>query len=376
MISLAKVGGRETNKVQSDSMPSMRAQVILPVVDLTEEMSFFSGLGFRLMQIFPDDSPEVAVMEGHGITICLDKRVATSPATLNLLTDDAALLQRKEHVSPAGTRLLLQPESYRVVYPPVPNHFEVRRLLDSDPWVIGRAGMQYRDLLPSRLDGSIMASHIRIPKGGPVPDLVHYHTIGFQLIFCYHGWVKLVYEDQGPPFILEAGDCVTQPPEIRHRVLEASDQLEVIEIGVPAQHMTSIDHDMVLPTDTFRPDRKFHGQTFCHHRVAEAQWKTWKMPHFKYRETGVLKATGDLVSVQVAQYSGNGQPAAYHRHSNEIQFTFIMNGRLELHAESQSPHTVKTGEAFVVPRDVPYKFEKCSADLELLEVALTRSPGV
>ena len=73
-------------------MPSMRAQVILPVVDLTEEMSFFSGLGFRLMQIFPDDSPEVAVMEGHGITICLDKRVATSPATLNLLTDDAALL--------------------------------------------------------------------------------------------------------------------------------------------------------------------------------------------------------------------------------------------------------------------------------------------
>ena len=44
--------------------------------------------------------------------------------------------------------------------------------------------MQYRDLIPSRLDGSIIASHIRIPDGGPVPELVHYHTVGFQLIYC------------------------------------------------------------------------------------------------------------------------------------------------------------------------------------------------
>ena len=30
--------------------------------------------------------------------------------------------------------------------------------------------MHYRDLIPSRLGGSIIASHIRIPDGGPVPD--------------------------------------------------------------------------------------------------------------------------------------------------------------------------------------------------------------
>ena len=43
--------------------------------------------------------------------------------------------------------------------------------------------------------------------------------------------MKLVYEDQGEPFILNAGGCATQPPEIRHCVLQASDNLEVIEIG-------------------------------------------------------------------------------------------------------------------------------------------------
>ena len=73
--------------------------------------------------------------------------------------------------------------------PPTAHAFVVRRLDDGPPWVIGRAGMRYRDLIPGRLGGSIIASHIRIPDAGPVPDMVHYHTVGFQLIFCYHGWV-------------------------------------------------------------------------------------------------------------------------------------------------------------------------------------------
>jgi hypothetical protein len=48
--------------------------------------------------------------------------------------------------------------------------------------------MQYRDLLPSRLGGRYIASHIRIPDGGPVPDYVHYHRVRFQMIFCKAGW--------------------------------------------------------------------------------------------------------------------------------------------------------------------------------------------
>ena len=78
-------------------------------------------------------------------------------------------------------------------------------------------------------------------------------------------------EDQGEPFILKEGDCVTQQPEIRHRVLEASDNLEVIEIGVPAEHMTTIDYDMELPTKEIKPDRLFQGQTFCRHQVENAE---------------------------------------------------------------------------------------------------------
>mgnify|MGYP003344461802 CR=1 FL=1 len=138
-----------------------------------------------------------------------------------------------------------------------------------------RAGMAYRDLIPGRLGGSIIASHIRIPDAGPVPDMVHYHLVGFQLIYCYSGWVRLVYEDQGPPFILSAGDCVIQPPEIRHRVLESSENLQVVEIGVPAEHLTTIDHEMTLPTPHVRPERMFGGQRFCRSEAAHASWGRW-----------------------------------------------------------------------------------------------------
>src|SRR4051812_46920367 len=41
----------------------------------------------------------------------------------------------------------------------------------------GRAGMRYRDLIPSRLGGRYIASHISIAEGGPVADWVHFHRI-------------------------------------------------------------------------------------------------------------------------------------------------------------------------------------------------------
>ncbi len=103
--------------------------------------------------------------------------------------------------------------------------------------------------------------------------MVHFHKVGFQLIFCIKGWVDVVYEDQGPPIRLTAGDCFIQPPEIRHRVLMASDGIEVIEIGVPAEHVTEIEHDMDLPTPHLRPDREWQGQRFVHNVGAGAEWR-------------------------------------------------------------------------------------------------------
>lgn len=349
-----------------------RAHILLPSNNLSEDMDFFSSIGFLLDYIFPSDDPAVAIMSGYGINVRLDKNANCESPTIHLLTDHPEQIAngQSEFKAPNGTIFKVLPKSYELVTPPTQHKFEVRQLQDSDPWVIGRAGMQYRDLIPDRLGGSIIASHIRIPEGGPVPDMVHYHTIGFQLIFCYSGWVKLVYEDQGPPFILEAGDCVTQPPEIRHRVLEASDNLEVIEIGVPSDHMTTIDHEMELPTKSYNPNREFQGQKFCHHLVKEAIWKPWRLNGFQFRDTGINEATKTVASVHVAKPSGDGLLPQLSSHNSDILFTFLMHGEMELTAEGQGTQSLRKGDAFVIPPHLKYQITNNSDDLELLEVSL------
>ena len=348
------------------------AQVALPTSDLTADMDFFADIGFRLENIFPSDDPAMAVMKGHGMSIRLDKQSKGSSGTIEILTDEPSKVGhgKTELTAPNGTQIKIIPKTYQLHIPETKHSFEVRQLKDNDSWVIGRAGMLYRDLITDRLGGSIIASHISIPDGGPVPDMVHYHTIGFQLIFCYKGWVKLVYEDQGPPFILEAGDCVTQPPEIRHQVLEASDKLEVIEIGVPAEHMTTVDHEMVLPTEKYQPDREFQDQTFCHHVSKNATWTPWQIPSFEFRETGVKKATNEMVCVHVARKVPDEKSQPTISHSADILFTFIMNGALELKAEGHGSSQLKPRDAFVVPPHTKYQLLNCSDDLELLQVAL------
>ncbi len=357
-----------SNHFQNDN----QAQIVLPSQDLTKDMEFFAKLGFRLDQIFPSDDPAVAVLSGFKMHIRLDKNANIEPATIIIFSDQPNKIANglTELVAPNGTKIQIRKKDHQYHIPPTQHRFEVRRLQDNDPWVIGRAGMLYRDLIPDRLGGSIIASHIRIPEGGPVPDMVHYHTIGFQLIFCYSGWVKLVYEDQGPPFILKTGDCVTQPPEIRHRVLEASDNLEVIEIGVPAEHMTTIDHEMELPTSDFRPDRTFQGQKFCHHLLEKASWNSWKINGFTFRDTGIHEATKGVACVHVAKPDLDFKEEQALNHDTDILFTFLMEGELMLRVEGQKEQSLKRGDAFVIPPNVTYHFSDWSKDLELLEVSL------
>ena len=63
--------------------------------------------------------------------------------------------------------------------PPTAQRLVLSRGAGDDAWGVGRAGMRYRDLVPDRLDGAFIASHIRILEGGPVADYVHHHKIRF-----------------------------------------------------------------------------------------------------------------------------------------------------------------------------------------------------
>ena len=77
----------------------------------------------------------------------------------------------------------------------------------------------------------------------------------------------------------DGGDCFIQPPAIRHKVLHAAEGIEVVEIGVPAEHVsTEIDHNMTLPTPDQRPDREWEGQKFVHSLAEEGIFKPFRFP--------------------------------------------------------------------------------------------------
>ena len=353
---------------------TIHAEIRIPTSDLRADISFFTTtLKMRMDMIYPADDPQVAVFSGHGIRVRIETGASEAPVTLRILCEDPSTFAAGDVdlVAPNGTKVEIRPLHVPMVMPETQHSFVVRRLSDQAPWVIGRAGMHYRDLIPDRLGGSIIASHIRIPDGGPVPDMVHYHTVGFQLIFCYRGWVDLVYEDQGDPFRLEAGNCVIQPPEIRHKVLYASDNIEVIEIGVPAEHVTTIDHDMTLPNGPADPARKFQGQSFVHHKADHARWHPFRLPGFVSRDTAIAHNTGNVAGVHVVR-PGTGT-MEWTEHKCDILFTFVMEGRMELEGEGRDAVQLQPGDAFVIPPRMSTRYRPLGADLELLEVSL---PGV
>ena len=346
------------------------AEIVLPCGDLDATLRFFTEqLGFRLDLIFPADAPRVAVVSGGGSRIRLESGDERRPARIRLLCNDAERIEAAEPgmTAPNGTQIEWVPADPPVVLPPLSESLIVQKGAAGDVWGTGRAGMQYRDLIPGRLGGRFIASHIRIPEGGPVPDYVHHHHVRFQMIYCYRGWVKVVYEDQGPPFVMNAGDCVLQPPHIRHRVLECSDAFEVVEIGCPAEHETLVDHDMALPTATVDPGREFGSQRFVFHQAAAADWLPWRDAGFEARDTGIGGATDGVASVAVVRPSGP-LPAKPVVHDAEFLFRFVLEGGITLHCDGL--HELTAGDAFVIPAGSPYMLDEPSDGLQMLEVSL------
>lgn len=360
-------------------MSEIRAEILLPTSDLRKDLPFFTKtLGLRMDMIYPADNPSVAVFSGHGLRVRLDQGFKSAPGHLRLLSDapDQIAEGQRRLTSPGGTEVTIDELSPPLVLPPTEHAFVVRRMADQAPWVIGRAGMAYRDLVPSRLGGAIIASHIRVPDG-KVPDMVHFHKVGFQLIFCIRGWVDVLYEDQGGIRRLNAGDCFIQPPTIRHRVMEAGDDIEVIEIGVPAEHVTEIDHEMTLPTPHDRPDREWDGQRFVHNLAQGATWQPFRLPGYICRDTTISTNTKGIAGVQVVR-KGQGNPVPA-RHDSDILFGFVMGGHMTLKGEGKEPYRLSRGDAFVTPPGMVTEWADPTDDFELLEVSLpgpfTTSPA-
>jgi len=304
-------------------------ELLLICADFDPALDLLRRLGLRLEVIFPADDPHSAVLTHGGTRVRLTSRPDAPPLPADL--------------------------------PPFLPEFLVTQAGTAS--AEGRAGMRYRDLIPARLGGRYIASHITIAEGGPVADWVHFHRIAVQLICVRKGWVRVVYEDQGPPFVMAAGDMVLQPPGIRHRVLESSPGLEVVEITCPALHETFAEHEMVLPNGRSDPERLFCGQRFLHHLAARSPWMAWHGAEAQL--TGVRDASGALVDACTLR-PGARPVIAVPPHDGELVFGFVLEGSVRL--DHKAVHALGPADAFVIPPGEAWRMTEPSDDFRLLHV--------
>ena len=118
--------------------------------------------------------------------------------------------------------------------------FTVSHQREQDFAVGLRRYAQYRDLgMAKATHGMVQAHVIRfVPPCDPreVAKL-HYHDVDLQMVYVLKGWIKTELEGAGA-HVMRAGSCWLQPPRIRHKVLDYSDDCEVLEIVLPADFET------------------------------------------------------------------------------------------------------------------------------------------
>jgi uncharacterized cupin superfamily protein len=103
-----------------------------------------------------------------------------------------------------------------------------------------RTYAQYRDLgIAAATHGLAQAHVIRLigPCNPAEVSKLHFHDVEFQMVYVLKGWVKTYLEGQGETMMKE-GSAWTQPPRIKHLILDYSDDVELLEVILPAEFKT------------------------------------------------------------------------------------------------------------------------------------------
>ncbi len=103
-----------------------------------------------------------------------------------------------------------------------------------------RAYAKYRDLGIADATSGLARAHV-IRFAGPCDPAevskLHFHAVDFQMVYVLKGWVKTYMEGQGET-LMQQGSSWTQPPKVKHMILDYSDDAEVLEIILPADFRT------------------------------------------------------------------------------------------------------------------------------------------
>ncbi len=102
-----------------------------------------------------------------------------------------------------------------------------------------RADVEYRDLgWSAATDGRIGGKHIRAIRPFDAETGWHWHDMTAHFVIVLKGWIKFRYAGIDDEVTVRAGAALSQPGGVPHNVVGRSDDMELIEINVPAQYAT------------------------------------------------------------------------------------------------------------------------------------------
>ncbi|CAG1001331.1 hypothetical protein BURK1_02882 [Burkholderiales bacterium] len=102
-----------------------------------------------------------------------------------------------------------------------------------------RADVEVRDLgLATATGGKIGVRHIRAIAPLPAPTGWHWHDMSAHFVYVLGGWLTFRFAGVEGDVTLHAGEGLSQPAGVAHNVVARSDDLEVLEVNVPASYGT------------------------------------------------------------------------------------------------------------------------------------------
>jgi len=118
---------------------SSHAAIVVPSSSLEADIAQLENIGFVLVTIFPADEPRVARLDGHGLSLRLE--VGSDAGVPSIRVPGLAT----DVVTSMGAKVVADSADFVMPYR------DDRYVFTSGgDWGQGRAGMQYRDLIPDR----------------------------------------------------------------------------------------------------------------------------------------------------------------------------------------------------------------------------------
>ena len=111
--------------------------------------------------------------------------------------------------------------------------------MENPTYVAGRRSFfKYRELgVTDATNGRMRAQVTSATQGMGQPTGWHYHVCEQQFVYMLKGWVDLEFED-GTKVRLKEGESLMIPGGTRHNETATADELELLEISVPAEFKT------------------------------------------------------------------------------------------------------------------------------------------